>query len=64
MEIHTFLPEDLEGVATTAAKSIPINQIDATFRSQYTGELPRSTLYIRGHLLTDTFRSHIRTAWL
>jgi allantoicase len=37
MEIPILLPEDLEQVATTAAQSIPADQIDATFKSQYTG---------------------------
>jgi len=29
--------EDVKGVATSAAKFIPADQIDATFKSQYTG---------------------------
>jgi hypothetical protein len=37
MEIRTFDPEDVKGVATAAARSIPAEQIDATFKSQYTG---------------------------
>jgi allantoicase len=37
MEIRTFTPEDMKSVATTAARSIPADQIDATFKSQYTG---------------------------
>jgi allantoicase len=37
MEIRTITPEDVKGVATAAARSIPADQIDATFKSQYTG---------------------------
>ncbi|KAF2656025.1 Allantoicase [Lophiostoma macrostomum CBS 122681] len=40
MEIHTHSPEDLKHVATsnssTQARAIPIDQIDSTFKSQYT----------------------------
>jgi allantoicase len=39
MEIRTFTPEDVKSVATTAARSIPADQIDATFKSQYTGTM-------------------------
>ena len=37
MEIRTLSPDDVKDVATTAARSIPIDEIDATFRSKYTG---------------------------
>jgi hypothetical protein len=37
MEIRTVDPEDVKGVATATARSVPADQIDATFKSQYTG---------------------------
>ncbi|KAL5120885.1 Allantoicase [Pleosporales sp. CAS-2024a] len=36
MEIRSFDPEDVKSTATTAARSIPADQIDSTFKSQYT----------------------------
>ncbi|KAH7349143.1 galactose-binding domain-like protein, partial [Pyrenochaeta sp. MPI-SDFR-AT-0127] len=36
MEIRTVSPEDIKAVATNTARAIPIDQIDATFKSQYT----------------------------
>ncbi|KAF1916142.1 galactose-binding domain-like protein [Ampelomyces quisqualis] len=36
MEIRSFDPEDVKSVATSAPRSIPADQIDATFKSQYT----------------------------
>lgn len=40
MEIRTISPEDVKSVATNTAQSIPIDEIDSTFKSQYTGEKP------------------------
>jgi len=37
MEIRTISPEDVKDVATTTARAVPSDKIDATFRSQYTG---------------------------
>jgi allantoicase len=37
MEIRTLSPDDVKDVATSAAKFIPADQIDATFKSRYTG---------------------------
>lgn len=36
MEIRTISPEDVKSIATTSARSIPVDEIDTTFRSQYT----------------------------
>ncbi|KAF2819823.1 Allantoicase [Ophiobolus disseminans] len=36
MEIRTLSPEDVEGVATSAPRFVPSDQIDSTFKSQYT----------------------------
>ena len=44
MEIRTISPEDVERVATNTAREIPNEQIDAFFKSQYTGK----TSYILG----------------
>lgn len=43
MEIHTLSPEDIKETATSNARAIPIDEIDATFKSQYTGK-PFSTI--------------------
>ena len=40
MEFRTISPEDVKSVATNTAQSIPIDEIDTTFKSQYTGEKP------------------------
>ena len=37
MEINTITPDDVKEIATSTARSIPIDEIDATFKSQYTG---------------------------
>jgi hypothetical protein len=37
MEIRTFSPDDVQGVAATTGRVIPVDQIDATFKSQYIG---------------------------
>jgi hypothetical protein len=37
MEIRSFDPEDVKSIATSTARSIPVDQIDSTFKSQYTG---------------------------
>jgi allantoicase len=42
MEIRTFDPEDVKGVATSGARSITADQIDSTFKSQYTGMIVRT----------------------
>jgi allantoicase len=42
MEIRTFSPDDVKTVAT-AARFIPADQIDATFKSQYTGTIASLT---------------------
>jgi hypothetical protein len=37
MEIRSFDPEDVKSIATSTARSIPVDQIDSTFKTQYTG---------------------------
>ena len=42
MEIQTIIPEDIKAVATSTARVVPVDEIDATFKSQYTGAHFRS----------------------
>ncbi len=48
MEIRTMSPEDVQDVATNTARVIPKDQIDAFFKSQYTGtfEPPFNSFWI------------------
>ena len=62
MEIRNILPEDVKNVATNNALSIPADEIDATFKSQYTGT--NLILSILFYTEADTpQRSHIRASW-
>jgi hypothetical protein len=65
MEIHTITPEDIQSVATTTARSIPADQIDATFKSQYTGiRIAHLIPRLEGFLLTLKTRPHFRSSRL
>jgi hypothetical protein len=55
MEIRTLSPEDVKETATSRSgvRAIPIDKIDSTFKSQYTGT------HLSSHSLTLLSHRHI-----
>lgn len=63
VEIAAILPEDIKSLATSAARVVAADEIDATFKSQYTGTASQSLAH--DVPLANTYsRSNFCGSWI